>query len=91
MKAEEIQVVADVCGMLADSTRLSILMILTKGPKQVMALCDALKMPQPTVSHHLALLRMSGLVTRERKGKSQIYSLKRNALDPAKAFLAKMK
>ncbi len=91
MKGAELQDVADVCRMLADSTRLSIVVLLAKSPKPVMALCDALKLPQPTVSHHLGLLRMSRLVDRKRKGKAQIYSLNRERLAMAKAFLAKVK
>jgi ArsR family transcriptional regulator len=91
MKPAELQAVVDVCRMLADSTRLSIVVILSRGPKPVMALCDALKMPQPTVSYHLGLLRMSGLANRERKGKQMHYSLNRARLGVVRGFLAKLK
>jgi DNA-binding transcriptional ArsR family regulator len=91
MKPAELQDVAEVCKMLSDSTRLSIVVILAKGPKPVMALCDALKMTQPTVSYHLGLLRNQRLVDRKRKGKAQIYSLNRGKLEPARKFLAKMR
>ena len=91
MKPSDLQDIADVCKLLSDSTRLSLVAILAKGAKPVMALCVALKLSQPTVSYHLALLRMSGLVDRVRKGKQMIYSLNRAKLAPARAFLAKIK
>jgi ArsR family transcriptional regulator len=91
MKPAELQDVAEVCHMLADPTRVTMVAILARGPKPVMALCDTLKRPPPIVSHHLALLRMSGLVSQERKGKQRFYSLNRGNLDSARAFLAKLK
>ncbi|KPJ52342.1 MAG: hypothetical protein AMS16_06480 [Planctomycetes bacterium DG_58] len=91
MKAEQVREVADVCRMLADPTRASIVAILSKGPKSVGMLCGELKLPQPTTSHHLALLRMTGVVRRQRKGKQMFYSLSREKLTPVKKFLAKLK
>jgi ArsR family transcriptional regulator len=91
MKAEQVRDVADVCRMLADQTRASIVAILAKGSKSVGMLCRELKLPQPTTSHHLALLRMSGLAERERKGKQIFYSLNRKMLAPVKQFLAMLK
>jgi len=88
MKPAELQDVADVCHMLADSNRVSMVAILAKGAKSVGALCDALKLPLPTISHHLSLLRMSGLVDRKRKGREIHYSLNREKLVPAGKFLA---
>ena len=91
MKAERVEDVVDVCKMLGDPTRLSIIEILAKGPKSVGALCDRLDLSQPTASHHLALLRMSGIARRQRKGKRQMYSLDRERLTPVRKFLAKLK
>ena len=91
MNAEEMQNIVDVCKMLGDPTRVGIMEILAKGPKSVGALCDALDLPQPGVSHHLGLLRMSRLVTVERDGKKRIHSLNRKQLAPLKKFLAKLK
>jgi len=90
MKPAEFQDVADVCHMLADPTRASIVAILAKGSKSVGALCDALKIPKPTVSHHLALLRMWGLVDRKRKGREMHYSLNSEKLGVVREFLAKL-
>jgi len=77
--------------MLADPTRISIVSILSKGAKTVNALCPELKRDQPITSNHLGLLRMSGLVDRERKGREMHYSLNRGKLEPVRAFLAKLK
>jgi ArsR family transcriptional regulator len=74
--------------LLSDPTRLSILRLLSKGPKNVTALCKALRLKQPTVSHHLGLLRMGRLVVGTRKGKSVIYTTDKAAL---KALVAACK
>ena len=91
MKEAEIRDSADVCRMLADSTRLSIVALLAQGQRSVGRLCRELDLTHPLVSYHLALLRMSGLVDRKRKGKQMFYSLNRSKLEPARVFLAKMK
>jgi ArsR family transcriptional regulator len=59
--------------LLSDPTRLGILAELSSGPKNVTALCKALRLKQPTISHHLGLLRMGCLVTGSRSGKSVVY------------------
>ncbi len=61
--------------LLSDQTRLSILMLLSAGERNVTSLCDTLKLPQPTVSHHLGLLRMHDVVRCRRNGKQVIYAL----------------
>jgi DNA-binding transcriptional ArsR family regulator len=61
--------------LLSDKTRLNILMLLAKGERNVSSLCDQLRLPQPTVSHHLGLLRMSNLITNRRDGKQVFYEL----------------
>lgn len=53
---------------LADATRLRILALLVGGEICVCEIHGALKLPQPTVSRHLAYLRRSGLVTTRREG-----------------------
>jgi DNA-binding transcriptional ArsR family regulator len=61
--------------LLSDKTRLNILMLLAKGERNVSSLCDELSLPQPTVSHHLGLLRMSNLIANRRNGKQVFYEL----------------
>lgn len=68
----------DVCrllSLLADRTRLRILRILAGGERPVVSLTSELRLPQPTVSHHLAWLRMMDLVSPRRQGKHVFYTL----------------
>jgi ArsR family transcriptional regulator len=53
---------------LADPTRLRILNLLSGGDLCVCHVVDALRMPQPKVSRHLAYLRKAGLVLARREG-----------------------
>jgi len=66
---------AELFGLLGDSTRLRIVLLLAKGPRNVSSLCDSLLLPQPTISHHLALLRRMGMILNRREGKQVFYSL----------------
>jgi len=75
-------------GQLSDATRLRILAILSKGPKNVTALCDTLELKQPTVSHHLGLLRRVGLVNNVRDGKSVVYEINPERLATLRDALA---
>src|SRR5262245_6392435 len=53
---------------LADGTRLRIMALLVGGEICVCEIHDTLRLPQPTVSRHLAYLRRSGLVETRREG-----------------------
>src|ERR1035437_1489731 len=61
--------------LLSDRTRLQIVMLLASGERNVTSLCEELKLPQPTVSHHLGLLRMNRVIINKRHGKQVIYAL----------------
>ena len=62
--------------LLADESRLKILLALGEdGEMHVSALCDLLSQTQPAVSHHLTLLRMTGLVGFRRDGKHNFYRI----------------
>ncbi len=61
--------------LLSDKTRLNILMLLAAGERNVSSLCDELQLPQPTVSHHLGLLRMNNVIGNRRAGKQVFYGL----------------
>jgi DNA-binding transcriptional ArsR family regulator len=60
---------------LADETRLRLLLLLSGGEANVSGLCARTGLAQPTVSHHLGLLRMAALVRGRREGKSVFYRL----------------
>jgi len=62
--------------ILGDPSRLRILFALQEGESNVTRLCKRLKLRQPTVSHHLGILRMGGVVNNRRNGKEIIYGLR---------------
>ncbi|MCA9117391.1 MAG: winged helix-turn-helix transcriptional regulator [Planctomycetaceae bacterium] len=63
--------------LLSDETRLRILMYLLRERElHVTALCEKLQQSQPAVSHHLALLRVAGLIEARRDGKHNFYSVR---------------
>ena len=73
--AADVPGMAETLRILGDETRLKILWALSGGEKDVSAIWGSLGMPQPKVSHHLALLRLGRLATARRAGKRVYYSL----------------
>ncbi len=61
--------------MLADKTRLRILMLLKRQELCVCEIFAALEMSQPRVSRQLAALRQAGLIKDRREGKWVYYRL----------------
>ncbi len=62
--------------LLSDETRLRILYFLMQEEElNVRTLCDLLAQSQPAVSHHLALLRVAGIIECRRDGKHNFYHL----------------
>lgn len=73
---EEIQLLHRyICEGVGDPKRLRLLYLVAEAPRNVTQLTGALDVSQPTVSHHLRILRERGLVTTERDGASIYYSL----------------
>jgi ArsR family transcriptional regulator len=73
---------------LADETRLAILKQL-RDEGEVCA-CDfraCCRLAQPTVSHHLKVLREAGLVTAEKRGLWVHYQLNKATVERLRAFL----
>jgi DNA-binding transcriptional ArsR family regulator len=66
---------ARVLSYLADETRLRVLATLAGGEQNVGAICERLNRLQPSVSHHLALLRHTGILSARRQGKEVYYSI----------------
>lgn len=64
-----------ICEGLGDPKRVLLLYLLADQPRNVTELTEALGVSQPTVSHHLKVLRNRGLVKAEREGTSVYYSL----------------
>lgn len=61
--------VKDFLKAVADDTRQSILFLLRDREMNVSELCEHLTVHQPTISHHIAVLRRAGLVTARREGR----------------------
>ena len=62
--------------LLADETRLKVLYFLMQQDElNVRTLCKLLRQSQPAVSHHLALLRVAGIIECRRDGKHNFYHL----------------
>jgi ArsR family transcriptional regulator len=67
---------------LADPTRVAIVNRLAAGEECcVCDLTDAFELSQPTVSHHLRILRDAGLVDAERRGTWAFYRLVPDAIE----------
>jgi DNA-binding transcriptional ArsR family regulator len=79
------------CQGIADPKRILILYSLRERPQRVSELAEVLKMPQPTVSRHLKILRDRSLVLADREGTAVTYSLAEpdivEALDIMRAVL----
>jgi DNA-binding transcriptional ArsR family regulator len=67
---------SDVFKMLADKSRLQIVLTLARdGERHVTDLRDLVGQSQPMVSHHLTLMRMVGMVQCNRVGQHHYYRL----------------
>lgn len=67
---------------LSNPTRLAIIELLEERPMSVTELVEALGEEQSMVSHNLRPLVRCHFVTRERKGKNNVYSLNHATMDP---------
>ena len=72
---ESVSDLAQAFRLLSDETRLKIVFHLSREEQNVGNLCKILNLAQPTVSHHLGLLRMGRLIINRRQGKQVIYCL----------------
>lgn len=83
-KTEDFQTVADLFSLLADASRLKIFWLLCHSKDCVINIAQIMNMTTPAVSHHLKILRESGLIESYRDGKEVFYTVstesKTNAL-----------
>jgi ArsR family transcriptional regulator len=76
---------------LADPTRLQIISLVNSAPDGKACVCDladSIAVSQPTISHHLRILREAGLLEREKRGTWVWYSLNRARLSQVTTLLA---
>ena len=74
-KAKELVDVVEFAKAIADETRQKIMRYCCCQRLTVGDITEHIGVSQPTVSHHLAILRDAGLVTAEREGRETYYSL----------------
>ena len=60
---------------LSDSTRREILKLLRLRPHTAGEICDQFSLSPATVSHHISVLKKSGLITGERRAQTIVYHL----------------
>jgi DNA-binding transcriptional ArsR family regulator len=65
---------------LAAPERLKIVRFLRDGPKNVTEIAEMLRTPVVNVSHHLTVLKHSGLVNNKKRGRFVYYSLRDGVL-----------
>lgn len=70
-----IPVAVDIFAMLADATRVRLILALEGGEQSVGELAEAVGKPQSAVSQHLAKLRMSRIVLTRHEGVRVYYRL----------------
>ena len=81
MRDEDAAVVAERFKALADPTRVRLLNLLIRNPE--LCVCDMnanFDLSQPTISHHLGLLRKAGLVDSDVRGRWAYYRINRQAV-----------
>lgn len=83
---------ATVFKALGDPIRLRLLSLIAARPDGEICVCEltpAFELSQPTISHHLKLLRQAGLVDCERRGTWVYYWLVPETTDELAAFLTR--
>ena len=72
-EAEAFQTVSEVFKQLGDSSRVRIFWLLCHYEECVINISALVDMSSPAVSHHLRLLKSSGLIVSRREGKEVYY------------------
>lgn len=88
MTAEDPAMVLEFVKALAHESRLRLLGLLASREHSVQQLATVLALKEPTVSHHLALLRDAGLVSLRQDGNTHWYNLEIKALSRLARALA---
>lgn len=76
-EAEKLERIAFILKTVAHPLRLGIIHLLEQHPRlSVTEICEALKSEQSLTSHHLQNMRLKGILSVKREGRSMMYSLK---------------
>lgn len=82
--------IASICKALSDANRLKIVQTLSGCEKCAYVILDELSISQPTLSHHMKILRDCGLVNVRKDGKWCYYSLNCDTLRIFQHFIASL-
>ena len=88
MGAEDAAEVAERFKALADPTRVRMVNLLLRNPE--LCVCDLqanFDLSQPTISHHLGLLRKAGLVESTERGRWAFYRVRDEAISELRTVL----
>lgn len=91
LAVSEAAVLAGRFAALGDPVRLQLLSMLATSGNGAVCVCDLVEpvgRSQPTVSHHLKILREAGLVSSERRGTNNWYAVAPDALEALRDALA---
>ncbi len=69
----QVEAAVEAFRMLSDATRLRLMWLLSSGEYDVGSLAEAIGVARPSVSQHLAKLRLAGLVRTRRDGRRVLY------------------
>ena len=75
IRSDQTAQLAETFGLLADSTRLSIVIVCMAQETSAGDIADQLGFSPSLVSHHLRLLRAARILRAERRGKQVFYSM----------------
>jgi ArsR family transcriptional regulator, arsenate/arsenite/antimonite-responsive transcriptional repressor len=91
LEAHEAEQVATALKAIADPARLRLLSLIQAQPGHETCVChltEPLGLSQPTVSHHLKVLLLAGLVEREQRGSWAYFRVREEPLAALRALLA---
>lgn len=75
---------------MGDATRLALIARLGDGAASIVRLSDGTAMTRQAVTKHLRVLENAGLVGCHRHGRESLWSLRRQRIDEARAYLDHM-
>lgn len=86
---EQAEKIARAFAAFSDPNRLAIVNLLAEslGEVCVCDITDSFKLGQPTISHHLRILKEAGLVTADKRGKWVYYSLVKSRAEEIKLMV----
>jgi ArsR family transcriptional regulator len=79
--------ILDQLSVLADATRVRLLVVLERQELTVSELCEVMQLPQSTVSRHLKTLAQGEWISSRPEGTSRLYAMVRDQLDRAQRRL----